>query len=329
MTESSVRRLRFRHLQLMKALATTNSLRKAGSLLKISQPAASKLLRELEEVIQEQLFVRTRKGVTPNRYGVALIRHAQSILAESESALEEIRSIKSGAYDQIRIGIFAMAAAPLLASGITLLRKETPALSVHVEDGTAPAMTSALMRRELDCILGRLEETRIGERVPVLPARVALVVRKGHPLLKRKKVRLSDVAGEEWILPARGALMRGPTEALFTLNGLTLPRSRVESSSLLMNEVLLQRSDAVCPFPELLATRLTRSGLLQMLPISISIPVPVLALWINHGPPYEPKVERIIRALKAVSVHHLDYVFQIYRLANSWKLPPREDQPGP
>lgn len=311
-------RLRFRHLLLMRALGKTNSLRKAAVEMGISQPGASKLLRELEGATGQQLFQRTTRGAIATVYGLALLRRAQAILAESESVSEEFRAINDGAYARLRIGIFAVAAAPLLSSALAWLRKNAPMLPVHVEEGTAPAMMAALERRELDGILGRLggiDQTR-GPHVPIVQEPLTLVVRKGHRLLKRPRIRLSDVAREEWILPTRGALARAPLESLFASNGLPIPRVRVESSSFLVNEALLEHSDAICAFSKSLAIRLSERGSLRGLPIAVSIPVPVIALWTNGPPPFQPTLEKFLQALKAVSATHLTYSVEAHSIGD-------------
>ena len=81
-------RLKLRHLQLFLALEEHRNLHRAAASLAISQPAASKLLGDLESQLGVTLFERHSRGVTPNWYGEIVIRHARSILSELHHAGE-------------------------------------------------------------------------------------------------------------------------------------------------------------------------------------------------------------------------------------------------
>ena len=67
-------RLKLRHLQLLAALGEHRALNRAAESLGISQPAASKLLIDLETALDQELFDRVGRGLVPNGYGEILMR---------------------------------------------------------------------------------------------------------------------------------------------------------------------------------------------------------------------------------------------------------------
>ena len=83
-------RLKIRHLVLLTAIAKHGSLLKAAASLHVTQSAATKALRELEEVLKISLFDRSPRGVTPTAYGLSLIDHAKAILSQVHFAAEEL-----------------------------------------------------------------------------------------------------------------------------------------------------------------------------------------------------------------------------------------------
>lgn len=309
-------RLRFRHLLLVRALGSARSLRKAAQALDISQSAATKLLRELERGMDARLFKRSSQGVTPTEQGVAFIRAASAMLAESEAVREELLAIEQGAHGRVRIGLFAIAATPIVSEALVALHASSPRLAIRVEEGSGNAVLAALQCGDLDCAIGRAGS----EMLPNLPRhqlreeRVALVVRRGHPLASKKRIALRDVAKEQWIIPTREALLRQPLEHALAAHGLVLPESAVESSAFLLNETLVQHTDAVCPLPYALAKALQAHERLLVLPVSFSIPMPPVVMWTRHEAPYAPSLDRFVAAVKPLFFRHLGYAAPISAL---------------
>ena len=71
-------------------------LARAAAAAGLTQPAASKLLRQIEETLDVKLFERHARGVAPTRYGEILVRHARSALSEIGLAREELAALKAG-----------------------------------------------------------------------------------------------------------------------------------------------------------------------------------------------------------------------------------------
>jgi DNA-binding transcriptional LysR family regulator len=89
-------RLKTRQLLLLIALAEEGNIHRAAAALNMTQPAASKLLRELEAMLDVQLFERMPRGMRPTRYGDALIRHARAVVGSLDQAQEEVLGLKAG-----------------------------------------------------------------------------------------------------------------------------------------------------------------------------------------------------------------------------------------
>ena len=90
-------RMRVRHLELLDALGETLNIHKAAPRLNLSQPATSKLLKELEALYRTPLFERQPRGLRPTAAGETAIRRARQLLQEIGDALAETHLVASGA----------------------------------------------------------------------------------------------------------------------------------------------------------------------------------------------------------------------------------------
>src|SRR6185369_14715966 len=102
---SLLSRLRFRHLQMLRALADTGGIRRASQRLNLTQPAVSKALAEVEQAFGYAVFTRTPKGLTPTPAGRVVLRGAALLVNEATQLHEEARAAQADADSTVRIGV--------------------------------------------------------------------------------------------------------------------------------------------------------------------------------------------------------------------------------
>src|ERR1700758_2638065 len=115
-------RLKTRQLLLVVALAEEGNIHRAAAALSITQPAASKLLRELEETLDAPLFERLPRGMRPTLYGDALIRHARMVLGSLDQAQEELAALKAGRLGQVAVGAITSPGVRLLPAAVAAVK---------------------------------------------------------------------------------------------------------------------------------------------------------------------------------------------------------------
>ena len=111
--DRAITRLKLRQLRLLVAVGDFGSIQHAARELQISQPAATKLIQDLELDIEVQLFERTNRGVVPTDFGEALIRHGKLIISQVSNAAQELDDLTEGSSGRVVIGTL-LAAAPIL-----------------------------------------------------------------------------------------------------------------------------------------------------------------------------------------------------------------------
>ncbi len=109
-------RIKMRYLLLLVAIDDFRSVHKAAEAMHITQPAATKLLGGLEQLVGVRLFIRSARGLTPNHYGESLIRHARSVVASIDVAWTELDELRAGAAGKVNVGTIVAAEMLLLPS---------------------------------------------------------------------------------------------------------------------------------------------------------------------------------------------------------------------
>ena len=264
--------LRTRHLEVLLAVAAAGSMQRAAQQIRITQPAISKLIGEIEAIFGTALFERSKRGVQLTESGQALVKRAQFMLNDLKQTQEEIAAIDSGTIGRLRIGALPVVESVILPQCLLALRKQAPALRIQIEEGTRASLLASLRRGELDCVIGRLdigsEEAGLTcENLLRLPVLVVTALR--HPLARQKRVTLADLAAYPWVLPRVGAPIRTVVDGLFVSTGLAAPVPLIESTSIRLNYELVRTSDMIGVMSEAAATTYAAQRRLAILPVDL------------------------------------------------------------
>jgi DNA-binding transcriptional LysR family regulator len=265
-------RLKLRQLTLVDALGDTLNLHRAARQVHVTEPAASKLLRDLEDAIGTPLFVRSRQGLTPNAYGDIVIRYARSVLLTLSRAREEVLAAAAGLTGKVTVGTVLSTATVLLPRAIARVIKHYPRLDIAVHEGAHRALVDALRRGQLDLLLCRLtsldNHADLDFKV-VLKESFSCVVGPLHPLAGALRVSFAQLVDEKWILPPRGLPVRDRLDDLILSATQRLPVHVIESTSMITNQTLLLESDCVSVLPTATARHYERAGMLCVLPLEL------------------------------------------------------------
>jgi LysR family transcriptional regulator, regulator for genes of the gallate degradation pathway len=206
------------HIRALTAIADCGSFEAAARRLDISQPALHRSARDLERVIRRSLYQRMARGLAPTSQARELARRLKVALRELEYGIEEIRAAQGVFMSRIRVGNIPHSGTHLLSKAINHFLALYPAAFVHVLDGPYEPLLDGLRAGDLDLLFGVLRRPAwaIDVREEFLFSNpYAVVVRREHPLARVRNVTLRDLAGYDWILPARGAPRREAFERLF------------------------------------------------------------------------------------------------------------------
>lgn len=272
-TEPLLTRLKLRQLALVIALAERRSLRQAASDVAITQPAATKLLRDLEAAVGLPLFVRHSWGMAPTAYGETFVRHARGLVSGVSEARNELTALAAGATGTLRVGGVTGAVPGLLTPLIRRMRAERPGVSVFVLVNTTDVMADALRMGTLDLAVCPVaaDANTAGLRIePLVEDTLRVVARASHPWVKRRSIPLAALLGATWLLQPPETPLRRDVDAMLVANGQRPPASVVETVSIVATLALLQEMDAVTVMPNALARHYARFGMVRELPVKLA-----------------------------------------------------------
>jgi DNA-binding transcriptional LysR family regulator len=265
-------RIKARQLALVVALDARRSLRQAAADIALTQPAATKLLRDLESALGVPLFERHAWGMTPTPYGETVVRYAHGILTDLDQAREEIAALASGARGMLRVGAVTGAVPRLLTPAIRAVRAGRPGLRIYALVNASEVLVAALRQGTLDVAIGpRPPDDALADilTAPLADEPLTIVARAGHPLTRKRRVELSALAGATWILPPPGSPLRRDIDAAHAAQGLRPPAELIETVSIVATLALLQESDAVSVLPVDLARHYEAPRMLSRLRVAL------------------------------------------------------------
>jgi DNA-binding transcriptional LysR family regulator len=126
-------RLKTRQLALLVHLDEERCVVRAAEAAGMTQPAASKLLREIETGLDVKLFERHARGVAPTWYGEILVRHARLALSEISLAHEEIAALRAGLSGKAAIGTVVNPGTNLVPMAIARVKQHHPNILISVD----------------------------------------------------------------------------------------------------------------------------------------------------------------------------------------------------
>lgn len=245
-------RLKFRQLRLLVAVGQHQNIQGAARELRVSQPAATKMIKDMELDFEVQLFRRTNRGVIPTAYGEALIRHGQLILAQVSNAAQELDDLNDGSSGRVVIGSLLAASTDILPTAIDQLINDRPNVAVKIVEGTNDALMPALRKGEIDMVIGRLPTHRHRDEITqekLYDESIVAVAAPSHPLVGVPDLSFAQMKPFGWILPPPETSLRRQVDSFFWQQDMYSPQVSVESVSFLTNRRLLAQRPLISLMP--------------------------------------------------------------------------------
>jgi DNA-binding transcriptional LysR family regulator len=267
-------RSRFRHLQMLVKLAELGSLRRTAEDLGLTQPAVTHLLKDLEELLDTQLFYRHARGVRPTPMGAALLPSARRILDNLAHGAEMVAARHGEAQGAVRVAAITGGISGLLVRALPAFNAVRPDIVVQVAEVDVEQLGLAVAHRDADLVLCRqpsiLPEGWTFSRL--FDDSFVVVCGSHHPLAGRRSIRFDELQSQLWLpLPISTA-----AQALFG----DLTRSwdspartcRIITRAASLSWSLLQQTDMVSLVPRSVVRQLVEAGQYKILHLDAVYP---------------------------------------------------------
>ncbi len=251
-------------------------MKRAAQKLFLTQPAISKTLKELEDILAAQLMTRNRSGVSLTQQGEVFLHFAQMSLASLQQGLNGLEQIGKDASQHIRVGSLPSVAASLMPDVVHEFSQLAPRATLSMTDGPHSHLIDRLRLGELDVVIGRLGAPDTMQGVSftqIYTEQVEFVVRAGHPLLEAPD--LQRIGEWQVLYPPRGSAIHPLIERYLIANGVGDIPNRIETVSGAFGRVYTRNTDAIWIISSGVVTREVADGVLVKLPFDTSL---------THGP---------------------------------------------
>jgi DNA-binding transcriptional LysR family regulator len=222
------RRMKLHNLHVLMTVVEAGSMRKAAEILNTSQPAVSRMIAELENIVGARLLDRTPQGVAPTTCGQALLDGGTAIFDELGQAVKRIEFIADPTAGEVRIGSIIPLAASFVSTIVDRLSQRYPRMVFHFTTGGTEELHRNLHEREVDFLIARRYGPDTDEREDfefLFEDSYVVVAGAKSLLVRQRKLALADLVNVPWVLaPPQSALWSLATE-VFRANDVARPRA--------------------------------------------------------------------------------------------------------
>lgn len=301
----NIGRIKLRHLHALVAVAQHGHLTRAAQSMAVTQPAVSKTLMELEDILGTPVLVRSSRGVSLTPQGELLVRHAGTALRAVRDGLDALGAVQAQVPPVLAVGLLPTAAGHVLPAAVARYRETFPRGRLKVITATYSELLDRLKRGELDVVLGRQPEpaemTGLGFE-PLYTEPMLMVVRPGHPLLHFKRALLLPSLGRyPMLLPSEGTIIRRTADAFLLGHAVEAPLATVETVNTSFARAYALASDSVWFVPAGVVEADLRAGTLVNLPLVTGSTLAAVGLTLQSGAERSPALEALVAAIRTVA----------------------------
>lgn len=297
-------RIRLRHLSCFVAVAQTQHLGRAADLLGLTQPAVSKTLNELEELVGTRLLVRQRAGTELTHAGSRFLSHALRVLADVDAAGDSITGQVIESAECIRLGALPSMVPAVLIDALQAFRSESAEVGVAVHTSMNRNLIDLLKADALDLVIGRMDDTAAMEGLwfeSIGQDPLALVVRKGHALTTSTRTTLHECLTWPLVIPAKSTIPRHNAESFLARHGMQLPGGCIETADAYLGRMLVEQSDSVWISSSSAAKRGVAQGTLVVLDVGTHGTEEPVGLLRHRDRMLTPEGEHLANCIRAAA----------------------------
>jgi DNA-binding transcriptional LysR family regulator len=301
------RRLKLRDLHVFFSVVQSGSMAKAAARLRVSPPAVSQIIADLEHALGVSLFDRSAQGVEPTAYGRALLKGGAAAFDDLKQTIKEIEFLADPTVGEVRIGCPETVAA-ILPPIIRRLYERHPGVTVHVSDVVAPTLNLPQIRdRTLDLALVRVVGSSIHDRFAeefnveaLFGDETVIVVGADSRWARRRRVDIAELVNAPWILPPAESLNNIVIKEAFRACGLEPPKISLVTFSVQLRASMVATGEHITVFPRSMMHLFAEQMALKVLPIRLPTREWPVALVTLRDRTLNPVAKLFIEHVRAV-----------------------------
>lgn len=293
------RKIRLRQLRCFVTVARKKSFVLAAEDLGLTQPAVSRSVRELEQLLGQDLFDRSTRGAELTDRGRAFLDAAESGLLQIWQGANAVLG-DLGPDEIVKVGGLPNVCSQFLPAIVRRFKVDYPSVTVRVSPGTNADLLASLRRGETDFVIGRLSssEDMKGLAFEVLfDEPLVFVVRQGHPLA-HSPTTLQEALTYPLLLPPEGTIIRQEVSRFLATHGVMKLTDVVETTSSDFQRAYLDLTDAVAAIPRGVIQADLERGTIVLLDVGVDEMQGPVGLTTNPDFRHSESAERLLQRIR-------------------------------
>ena len=183
------------------ALAKTLNFTRAAEQCKVSQPALTRAIQQLERELGGPLFHRERSNTHMSELGQMMLPYLESVETSAQAAMQAAKSSKKLENVTMTLGAMCTIGPQLVADLIVRFQADNPEVELSVIDGEARAMIEQLEKGDLHISLVGVPEELPEQfhQVPIFNEKFVIVLPPEHPWVQTKAIRVEELDGQPYV----------------------------------------------------------------------------------------------------------------------------------
>jgi len=294
--------MELRQLRHFVAVVDCANLSRAAERVAISQPALTRSIKNLEDLLGVELLERKPRGVAATEAGLALYHHAQIVLNACQRLTREVRELERGVTGTVYVGVGSMFATHITADVAQNLAQAHPRLAMVVTDGFFEELLRRMQDGRLDLIFSNFPQVSVSADFvlePLISVRSVVMAGRSHPLARRRAVNRADLVPYRWVI-ADQPHAQDSFERYFSEEGLPAPRDIFRTNSLNLMMSLVRSGKFLSPLPQHLIASRSFEGEILALPLEAAIERQAGLIY-RAGVVSRPAVEHVLAEFRKVA----------------------------
>src|SRR5947209_2727796 len=200
-----------RQLRYLVALAEERHFTRAAAREHIAQPALSQQIRRLEDEVGIPLVERNTRHVAITGAGELLVARARRMLAELEAAQDELQALRGLRGGRVTVGAMHTMGPIDVSLILAVFHERHPHVELTVREMSSEELAEMLRVDELDLaflsVTERIESHGLGLQ-QLVSEELAVILPPAHSLAQRRRIRMAELVGEQFISYRQGARLR-------------------------------------------------------------------------------------------------------------------------
>ncbi len=194
--------MELRVLQYFLAVAREENISGAAEFLHLSQPTLSRQLKDLEDELGKQLFIRGNRKITLTEEGMILRKRAEEITELVKKTEDEITSSDDAVAGNITIGVGETDGNRFLIKAMNAIQQDYPLVHFHIVSGDKEMITEAIDRGSIDfgIVFGNIDTAKY-DSIPIdYKDTWGVLMRRDAELAEKDSITAEDLMDKPLII---------------------------------------------------------------------------------------------------------------------------------